>query len=110
MIAERVLHRRQRRSFVIQFMLWLPQQTTPCENHGEVAALPGIHGLYSSRIAQRRARFTKGGTASLAGQPAGREPTRDVKDRRTAELERQLDKLTTQLTLSAGLCALRARC
>jgi transposase-like protein len=108
-IADEVIDRRQRRSFSVQFKRRMLEQAAACENHGDVGALLRKHGLYSSHLAQWRAQFTEGGTAALAAKPAGRKPTQDIKDRRIAELERQLVKLTSRLDLSEKLVELQKK-
>jgi transposase len=101
--------RRQRRSFSVQFKRRILDQASACENHGAVAALLRKHGLYSSHLAQWRAQFSEGGNAALATKPAGRKPAHDVKDRRIAELERQLAKLASRLDLSEKLVELQKK-
>lgn len=108
-VADEVIDRRQRRSFSVEFKRRILEQAAARESQGDVAALLRKHGLYSSHLAQWRAQFTAGGTAALAAKPAGRKPTQDIKDRRIAELERQLAKLTSRLDLSEKLVALQKK-
>ncbi len=108
-IADEVLDGRRRRTFSVQFKRRILEQATACENHGDIAVLLRKHGLYSSHLAQWRAQFSEGGNAALAAKPAGRKPRQDIKDRRIAELERQLAKLTSRLDLSEKLVALQKK-
>jgi transposase len=85
----------QRRSFTAEYKRRLLKEADACTTPGAVGALLRREGLYSSHLVEWRRARARGELAALAPKKRGRKPIPvDPRDRKIAELERQLAHLT----------------
>ena len=103
-----VVAKPQRRTYPAEYKRRILQEADACMTPGAVGALLRREGLYSSHlVAWRRAR-ARGELAALTPKKRGRKPTRvDPRDRKIAELERQLAFMTGQHPRDHGLVTKR---
>jgi transposase-like protein len=85
----------KRRTYTAEYKRRILREADACATPGAVGALLRREGLYSSHlVAWRRARG-RGELAALTPKTRGRKPTPvDPRDRKLAELERQLAEMT----------------
>ncbi len=90
-----VVAKPRRRVYTAEYKRRILKQADACTTPGAVGALLRREGLYSSHlVAWRRAR-RRGELAALTPKKRGRKPTPvDPRDRRIAELERQLVQMS----------------
>jgi transposase-like protein len=90
-----VVAKPRRRVYTAEYKRRILKEADACTTSGAVGALLRREGLYSSHlVAWRRAR-RRGELAALTPKKRGRKPTPvDPRDRRIAELERQLVEMT----------------
>jgi transposase-like protein len=90
-----VVAKPRRRVYTAEYKRRILKEADACTTPGAVGALLRREGLYSSHlVAWRRAR-RRGELAALTPKKRGRKPTPlDPRDRRIAELERQLAAMT----------------
>jgi transposase-like protein len=90
-----VVAKPRRRTYTAEYKRRILREADACTTPGAIGALLRREGLYSSHlVAWRRAR-ARGELAALTPKPRGRKPTPvDPRDRRIAELERQLAQMT----------------
>ena len=85
----------QRRSFTAEYKRRLLKEADACTTPGAVGALLRREGLYSSHLVEWRRARARGELAALTPKKRGRKPTSvDPRDRKIAELERQLTYMT----------------
>jgi transposase-like protein len=85
----------QRRSFTAEYKRRLLKEADACTTPGAVGALLRREGLYSSHLVEWRRARARGELAALTPKKRGRKPTPvDPRDRKLAELERQLTHMT----------------
>jgi transposase len=85
----------QRRSFTAEYKRRVLKEADACTTPGAVGALLRREGLYSSHLVEWRRARARGELAALAPKKRGRKPIPvDPRDRKLAELERQLAHLT----------------
>ena len=85
----------QRRSFTAEYKRRLLKEADACTTPGAVGALLRREGLYSSHLVEWRQARARGELAGLTPKKRGRKPTPvDPRDRKIAELERQLAQMT----------------
>jgi len=85
----------QRRSFTAEYKRRILKEVDACSTPGAVGALLRREGLYSSHLAEWRRARARGELAALTPKKRGRKPTPvDPRDRKIAELERQLTHVT----------------
>jgi transposase len=85
----------QRRSFTAEYKRRVLKEADACTTPGAVGALLRREGLYSSHLVEWRRARARGELAALAPKKRGRKPSPvDPRDRKLAELERQLAHLT----------------
>ena len=85
----------QRRSFTAEYKRRLLKEADACTTPGAVGALLRREGLYSSHLVEWRRARARGELAALTPKKRGRKPTPvDPRDRKLAELERQLAHMT----------------
>ena len=95
--AERrqVLAKAQRRRFTAEYKRRIVREADRCTKPGEIGALLRREGLYSSHLVVWRRARGRGELAALAPRKRGRKPSPvDARDRKIAELERQLTQMT----------------
>jgi transposase-like protein len=85
----------QRRSFSAEYKRRILKEADACTTPGAVGALLRREGLYSSHLVEWRRARARGELAALTPKKRGRKPTPvDPRDRKLAELERQLAHMT----------------
>jgi transposase len=85
--------KRTRRRFTAEQKLAILEQADACTKSGELGALLRREGLYSSHLVDWRRARANGELQALTPKKRGRKPKEvDPRDKRIAELERQLAK------------------
>jgi transposase-like protein len=85
----------QRRSFTAEYKRRILKEADACATPWAVGALLRREGLYSSHLVEWRRARARGELAALTPKKRGRKPTSvDPRDRKIAELERQLAHMT----------------
>ena len=85
----------RRRTYTAEYKRRILKEADACATPGAVGALLRREGLYSSHLAVWRRARRRGELAALAPKRRGRKPTPvDPRDRKIAELERQLVQMT----------------
>ena len=85
----------KRRTYTAEYKRRILKEAYACAAPGAVGALLRREGLYSSHLVMWRRARARGVLAALAPKKRGRKPTPvDARDRRIAELERQLAEMT----------------
>ena len=87
----------RRRTYTAEYKRRLLKEADACTTPGAVGALVRREGLYSSHLVVWRRARGRGELAALAPRNRGRTPTPvDARDRKIAELERQLAAMTVR--------------
>src|SRR5215813_4070640 len=97
MLAEdvQVTAKPKRRTYTAEYKRRILKEADACATPGAVGALLRREGLYSSHLAVSRQARRRGELGALAPKRRGRKPTPvDPRDRKIAELERQLVQMT----------------
>ena len=90
-----VVAKPQRRSFTAEYKRRILKEADACTTPGAVGALLRREGLYSSHLVEWRRARARGELAALTPKTRGRKPIPvDPRDRKIAELERQLTHMT----------------
>ena len=85
----------RRRTYTAEYKRRILKEADACTTAGAVGALLRREGLYSSHLVVWRRARGHGELAALAPKKRGRKPTPvDARDRKIAELERQLATMT----------------
>lgn len=99
-----VVAKAERRRFPAQYKLRILREAEACTRPGELGALLRREGLYSSHLTAWRAARKRGELAGVSAKKRGREPKqRDARDRRIAELEREVKRLRARAERAEGL-------
>jgi transposase-like protein len=94
----------QRRSFTAEYKRRILKEADACTMPGAIGALLRREGLYSSHLVEWRRARARGELAALTPKKRGRKPTPvDPRDRRIAELERQLTHMTGRAARAEAL-------
>ena len=84
----------KRRRFTAKYKLRILREAATCTERGEMGALLRREGLYSSHIASWRGQAERGELAGLTPKKRGPKAALvDPRDKRIAQLERELKKL-----------------
>ncbi len=90
-----VVAKPKRRTYTAEYKRRILKEADACTTPGTVGALLRREGLYSSLLVEWRRARRRGELAALAPKKRGRRPTPvDPRDRKIAELERQLAQVT----------------
>ncbi len=90
-----VVAKPKRRTYTAEYKRRIPKEADACTTPGTVGALLRREGLYSSLLVEWRRARRRGELAAPAPNKRGRRPTPvDPRDRKIAELERQLAQMT----------------
>src|SRR3989441_3231001 len=90
-----VVAKPRRRTYTAEYKRRILKEADACTTPGAVGALLRREGLYSSHLVVWRRARGRGELAALAPKKRGRKPTPvDARDRKIAELERQLATMT----------------
>lgn len=93
--ATEVTEKAKRRRHGAEYKARIVRKAAACTEPGELGALLRREGLYSSHLATWRAQARRGELAALEPKARGPKPAVvDVRDKRIAELERELAKVT----------------
>jgi transposase-like protein len=105
-----VVAKAQRRRFPAAEKLRILREADGCKRPGELGALLRREGLFSSHLAKWRAARKRGELAGLAARLRGPQAQRpDPRDRRIAELERELKRVTARLERAEALIEVQKR-
>jgi transposase-like protein len=90
-----VVAKARRRAFTAEYKRRILTEAEACTTPGAVGALLRREGLYSSHLVEWRRARARGELAALSPKKRGRKPRPvDPRDRKIAELERQLAQMT----------------
>lgn len=89
-----------RRRFTAAEKLRIVRQADACTERGEVEAMLRREGIYSSHLSMWRKALREHGEQGMASRTPGRKPTRDVRDARIEQLEREKARLEKELRIS----------
>jgi len=112
MLAEdvQVTAKPKRRTYTAEYKRRILKEADACATPGAVGALLRREGLYSSHLAVWRQARRRGELAALAPKRRGRKPTPvDPRDRKIAELERQLVQMTGRAERAQALVELQKK-
>jgi transposase len=85
----------RRRTYTAEYKRRILKEADACTTAGSIGALLRREGLYSSLLVEWRRARRRGELAALAPKKRGRKPTPvDPRDRKIAELQRQLAQMT----------------
>ena len=85
----------RRRTYTAEYKRRILREADACTAPGAIGALLRREGLYSSLLVEWRRARQRGELAALTATKRGRKPTPvDPRDRKLAELERQLAQMT----------------
>ena len=94
----------KRRRFTAKYKLRILREAASCTERGEMGALLRREGLYSSHITSWRGQAERGELAGLTPKRRGPKPTPvDPRDKRIAQLERELKKLNRRAERAEAL-------
>jgi transposase len=100
----------RRRTYTAEYKRRILKEADACATPGAVGALLRREGLYSSHLVVWRRARRRGELAALAPKRRGRKPTpMDPRDRKIAELERQLVQLTGRAERAEALVELQKK-
>jgi transposase len=105
-----VVAKPHRRVFTAEYKRRILKAADACATPGAVGALLRREGLYSSHLVVWRRAQARGELAALAPKKRGRKPTPvDPRERKIAELERQVARLTARAERAEGLVDLQQK-
>lgn len=88
-----VAEKAKRRTFTAEYKSRIVREAERCEKNGEIGALLRREGLYSSLLSKWRQEASRGGLSALRPKRRGPAPkVVDERDKRIAQLERELKK------------------
>ena len=100
----------RRRTYTAEYKRRILKEADACATPGAVGALLRREGLYSSHLVVWRRARGRGELAALAAKRRGRKPTPvDLRDRKIAELERQLVQMTGRAERAEALVELQKK-
>ncbi len=101
----------RRRTYTAEYKRRILREADACATPGAVGALLRREGLYSSHLVVWRRARARGELAALAAKKRGRKPTPvDPRDRKLAELERQLTAMTGRAERAEALVEAQKKC
>jgi transposase-like protein len=98
-----------RRRFSAKYKKRILDEVANCTQTGEIGALLRREGLYSSHLTKWRRQAERGELAGLAPQRRGPPPRIDPRDKRLAEMERTLEKMTLRAERAEALVDLQKK-
>ena len=100
----------RRRTYTAEYKRRILKEADACATPGAVGALLRREGLYSSHLVVWRRARGRGELAALAAKRRGRKQTPvDLRDRKIAELERQLVQMTGRAERAEALVELQKK-
>jgi len=106
-----VTEKAKRRSFTVEYKRRIVKETDACKAPGEIGALLRREGLYSSQLATWRAARDRGDLApGAATKKRGPKALAvDPRDKKIAELERQIAKVTTRAERAEAIAEIQKK-
>ena len=101
--------RRQRRRFTPEQRERILREADACTERGELGKLLRREGIYSSLLSTWRSAREREGLSGLQDRRPGPKPSKDAKDRRIEQLEKQNAKLQKELRISKALIELQEK-
>jgi len=102
--------RAQRRRYTAEYKREILRRADACKETGALGALLRAEGLYSSHLATWRRQRDAGELAGLTPQKRGRKAREvDARDRKIAEQERQIARLTSRAERAEALVDLQKK-
>jgi transposase len=101
----------RRRTYTVEYKLQIVKEAEACKGPGDIGALLRREGLYSSHLAVWRQARDRGELAPGA-KARKRGPTTtaaDPRDKRIAEMERQIAKLTTRAERAEAIAEIQKK-
>jgi transposase len=98
-----------RRAYTAAEKLRIVREADACTERGQVEALLRREGIYSSLLAAWRKALRLHGEKGLTERGPGRKATRDARDERIAQLERDNGRLERELVLTKKLVDLQKK-
>ena len=100
----------RQRTYTAEYKQRILKEADACTAPGGIGALLRREGLYTSHLVVWRRARRRGELAALAPKRRGRKPTPiDPRDRKIAELERQLGQLTARAERAEALVELQKK-
>jgi len=100
----------RRRTYTAEYKRRILKEVDACTAPGAIGALLRREGLYTSHLVVWRRARRRGELAALAPKRRGRKPTPvDPRDRKIAELERQLAQVTGRAERAEALVELQKK-
>jgi transposase-like protein len=101
----------KRRTYTAEYKLKIVKEAEACKEPGDIGALLRREGLYSSHLttwrqARDRGELAPGATTRKRGPKTS---VRDDRDKRIAELERQVAKLTTRAERAEAIAEIQKK-
>ena len=105
-----VTEKPKRRRFTAEYKRRMLREAAACTERGELGALLRREGLYSSHLTEWRKQAERGELAGLAAKRRGPKPRRiDPRDKRIAELEREIRRLSHRAQRAEALVELQKK-
>ena len=106
-----VTEKARRRTFPVEYKRRIVKQAEACKAPGEIGALLRREGLYSSQLATWRAARDRGELAPGAAtkKRGPKAAPVDPRDKRIAELERQIAKVTTRAERAEAIAEIQKK-
>jgi transposase len=106
-----VTEKAKRRAFTVEYKRKIVKEAEACKGPGEIGALLRREGLYSSHLttwrqARDRGELAPGAAAKKRG-PKATAP--DPRDKRIADMERQIAKLTTRAERAEAIAEIQKK-
>lgn len=101
--------RRQRRRFTAEEKERILNEADACTERGQLGELLRREGIYSSHLSNWRAQRKRQGQAGLEPKKPGRKASREAKDRRIEQLERENARLQRENRIQEGLIELQRK-
>jgi transposase-like protein len=105
-----VVAKPKRRTYTAEYKRRILKEADACTTPGAVGALLRREGLYSSNLVAWRQARARGELAALTPKTRGRKPRPvDPRDRKIAELERQLARMSARAERAEALVELQKK-
>ena len=99
----------RRRTYTVEYKLQIVKEAEACNGLGEIGALLRREGLYSSHLTTWRQARDRGEFVPGAMKRGPRTTAPDSRDKRIAEMERQIAKLTTRAERAEAIAEIQKK-
>ena len=101
----------KRRTYTVEYKLQIVKEAEACKGPGDIGALLRREGLYSSHLTVWRQARDRGdlGPGAKARKRGPKATPRDDRDKRIAELERQVGRLTTRAERAEAIAEIQKK-